>query len=77
MRFRLIEFALATGIGLAGAIGLYINWLGSDPTSPAPSSHSTGSLSLSLRAIAPTKSTPLQLHRIPFSLSLLQRTESR
>jgi phosphatidylinositol-3-phosphatase len=37
MQFRLIGFALAAGIGLTGAIGLYANWLRPDQAPPAPS----------------------------------------
>ena len=70
MRFRLIGFALAAGIGLAGAIGLYANWLRPDHAPPAPSSHLDRIIVLVLESYRSDEVDPASIASNPFLTKL-------
>ena len=70
MRSRLIGFALAAVVGLAGAIGLYAMWLRPDYAPPAPSSHLDRIIVLVLESYRSDEVDPAAIAYNPFLTKL-------
>jgi hypothetical protein len=70
MRLRLIGFALAAVVGLAGVIGLYTMWLRPDYAPPAPSSHLDRIIVLVLESYRSDEVDPAAIAYNPFLTKL-------
>ena len=70
MRLRSIRFALAAGIGLAGAIGLHAIWLRPDHAPSAPSSHLDRIIVLVLESYRSDEVDPASIASNPFLTKL-------
>ena len=70
MRLRSIGFALAAGMGLAGAIGLHAIWLRPDHAPPVPSSHLDRIIVLVLESYRSDEVDPASIASNPFLTKL-------